>query len=256
MSMDADVLVRLSEVSVHYGSLGALEGVNLEVRRGDFLAVIGPNGGGKTTLLKAILGLVKPSRGTIVFPAWKDKNPGCARIGYVPQVVLFDPDFPASVNEVAIMGRIARCRFFSGHTQADEQYAAHALETVDMLKFKDSPIGELSRGQQQRVFLARALAMDPDLLLLDEPMANVDSPMRKGLYELLRDLSQRMAVMLVTHDLGVVSLHVNKIACLNRHLYYHDSPEIEAEALEETYRCPIQLIAHGFPHRVLKEHDS
>ena len=254
MSIDADVLVKLVDVSVYYNDVCVLERVNLQVQRGDFLAVIGPNGGGKTTLLKTVLGLIRPAHGKILFPAWEGSTRSYTRTGYVPQVVLFEADFPVSAGQVVLMGRLAHRKYRRGYADIDEKQATAALETVDMVEFKDRPMGELSKGQQQRVFLARALAMEPELLLLDEPMANIDSPTRKGLYELLKELCQRIAVVLVTHDLGVLSLHVNKIACLNRQLYYHDSPEIEAEALEATYRCPVQLIAHGFPHRVLKEH--
>jgi len=247
-------LVRLEDIWVHYNGVTALEGVSLTVDQGDFLGIIGPNGGGKTTLLRLILGLVNPSHGTV---SVLGKAPEQSRkdIGYVPQHNLFDRSFPISVGETVIMGRYGRTGLFRRYRREDRVRAEAALQTVGLLEHRDRQIGKLSGGEQQRVLIARALATEPKLLLLDEPTASVDSTAQTEFYELLEELKQRIAIIMVSHDIGAISIYVNKIACLNRQLVYHGSKEITAEVLEATYKCPVQLIAHGtVPHRVLKEH--
>ena len=247
-------VVRLDDVWVHYDGVPVLEGINLSVEPHGFLGIIGPNGGGKTTLLKVILGLIKPSRGKVSVLGQTPEK-GRKLIGYISQYNLFDRDFPISVLDVVIMGRYGGTGLFRRYSKEDKRIANEALKTVEMLDYKDRQVGRLSGGEQQRVFIARALATDPKLLLLDEPMTSIDSTMQAEFYELLDSLKQRMAIVLVSHDISAVSIYVDKIACLNRQLFYHGSKEVSAEALEKTYHCPIQLIAHGIvPHRVLKEH--
>lgn len=243
----------MEDVWVHFDGVPALEAVNLSIEQHDFLGIIGPNGGGKTTLLKVILGLLKPSRGKVmVFGHSPEK--GREFVGYVPQYSLFDRDFPVSVWEVVLMGRLGRNRRFKRYSKEDITLVQDALATVEILDFKDTQVGKLSGGQQQRVFIARALVAEPKLLILDEPMASVDSPMQTELYELFDELRQRMAIILVSHDISAVSIYVDKIACLNRKLFYHNTKEITAEDLEAAYHCPVEIIAHGVPHRVLREH--
>jgi len=246
-------IVKLEDVWVHFDGVPVLEGVDLSINQQDFLGIIGPNGGGKTTLLKVILGLLKPSRGKVtVFGHPPEK--GRKFVGYVPQYSLFDHEFPVSVWDVVLMGRLGHKKPFRDYCEADKKLAHDSLDTVEMLDFKDTQIGKLSGGQQQRVFIARALVAEPKLLLLDEPMASVDSPMQTELYELFEKLRARMAIVLVSHDISAVSIYVDKIACLNRRLFYHNTKEITVEDLEATYQCPVEIIAHGVPHRVLKEH--
>ena len=247
-------VVKLEDVWVFYDGMPALEGVNLSINQDDFLGIIGPNGGGKTTLLKVILGLVKPSRGKVkVLGTSPDR--GRRSVGYVSQYSLFDRDFPISVWDVVLMGRLERAGLFKRYGEGDRTAAVQTLQTVGMLDLKDQQIGKLSGGQLQRVFIARALLTEPRLLLLDEPMASVDTVMQTEFYELLERLKQRMAIVLVSHDIGAVSVYVDKIACLNHQLFYHGSKEISPEVLEATYKCPVQMIAHGaVPHRVLREH--
>ena len=247
-------VVKLEDVWVRFNGMPILEKISLSVDQADFLGIIGPNGGGKTTLLKVILGLVTPSHGSVLVLG---KPPERSRInvGYVPQHNLFDRDFPISVWEVVLMGRYGRTGLVKRYSQADRELVQTALQTVGMLDYKDRQIGKLSGGEQQRVFIARALVSDPKLLLLDEPTASVDSAMQTEFYALLERLKQRMAIVLVSHDISAVSIYVDKIACLNHQLFYHGSAEIEPEILEATYKCPVQMIAHGvIPHRVLKEH--
>ena len=246
-------VIRLEDVWVKYGDIVVLKGINLSVYEHDFLGIIGPNGGGKTTLLKVILGLVKPVRGRVTVLG---DTPERSRrfVGYVPQVTLFDREFPATVLDVVLMGRLGRKGILGKYEKEDLKVAYDALESVEMLELKDRRIGELSGGQLQRVLLARALVADPKILLLDEPTASVDEPTKTNLYKLLKKMNDKVTIVLVSHDMGVISSYVEKIACLNRKLFYHGSPEMEGEAVEETYQCPIYLIAHGFPHRVLKKH--
>jgi zinc transport system ATP-binding protein len=247
-------IVRLKDIRVNYGDIPALEDVTLSIFQHDFLGIIGPNGGGKSTLLKVILGLVKPYSGSVsVFG--KPPEQMRRRIGYVSQRPAFDRDFPASVWDVVMMGRYGKTGLFRRYSNDDKASAEKALVRVGMRDYRNKQIGRLSGGQQQRVFVARALVAEPKLLLLDEPTASIDSTMQTEFYELLEELKKSLTIVMVSHDIGAVSVYVDKIACLNRQLYYHGSREITPEILEATYKCPVQLIAHGtVPHRVLKEH--
>ena len=248
-----DEVIRLEDVWVRYGNQIVLESINLSVRRGDFLGIIGPNGGGKTTLLKVILGLVKPFRGRVWVLGGSPEN-NRRFIGYVPQTSQFDHEFPATVLDVVLMGCLGRRRLLRRYNEEDKNSAYEALKAVEMFEFKDRRIGALSGGQLQRVLIARALISNPKILLLDEPTASIDEPTKTDLYELLRKLNEEITIVLVTHDIGVISTYVKEIACLNRKLFYHGSKEIEGGVLEKMYQCPIDLIAHGTPHRVLREH--
>ena len=246
-------VVRLEGVCVRYDGMVVLEDINLSVYEDDFLGIIGPNGGGKTTLLKTILGLVKPSQGRV---SVLGNPPNKARrlMGYVPQYNLFDRDFPLSALEVVLMGRYGQVGLFKRYSKEDKKLALNALASVGMLELKHRQIGSLSGGEQQRIFIARALVAHPQILLLDEPTASIDTPMQAGLYELLNELRRQMAIVLVSHDISAVSIYVDKIACLNHRLFYHGRKELEARELEEAYQCPVDMIAHGVPHRVLREH--
>jgi zinc transport system ATP-binding protein len=252
--MSPEEVVSLEDVWVYYDGISILEGVSLSVDRGDFLGIIGPNGGGKTTLLKVILGLITPSRGKVYV---LNRSPRSSRhfIGYVPQYNLFDRDFPVNVCDTVLMGCNGSRGLIKRYSKEDKERTQEALETVGMLSYQNQQLGKLSGGEQQRVFIARALVGRPKLLLLDEPTANIDSAMQTDFYELLESLKQDVTIIMVSHDISAVSIYVDKIACLNRELYYHGSKEIGPEVLEATYKCPVQMIAHGtIPHRVLKEH--
>ena len=246
-------LVEFKDVCVSYGETPALENVSFIVEEKDFLCLIGPNGGGKTTILKALLGLIEPSSGVIrVFG--KPPSDGRKYIGYVPQHSLFDSQFPISVWEVVLTGRLGKKGITGKYDLKDKDVAIESLGKVDMLEYKDRHISELSGGQRQRVFIARALASKPKLLLLDEPTASVDVHMESHFYELLKKLNEEIAIVLATHDIGVVSSFVKNLACVNRTVSYHPGGELKEGMLEDTYQCPVEMIAHGLPHRVLGEH--
>jgi zinc transport system ATP-binding protein len=248
-------VIRLEDVWVQYDGLPVLEAISLSLHERDFLGIIGPNGGGKTTLLKVLLGLIQPSRGQVrIFG--RSPEEGRRFIGYVPQYTKFDHDFPISVWDVAMMGRLVQRGLFRRYTREDKRVVAEALRQVEMLEFQDRQIGQLSGGQRRRVYIARALASDPKVLLLDEPTASVDSRVLGNIYELLQELNERVTIILVSHDIGVVSSYVKTIACLNHRLIYHASKEVTPEMLEAAYQCPVDLIAHGMPHRVFEHHPS
>ena len=237
-----------------YDSEPVLEDINLSVRELDFIGLIGPNGGGKTTLFKVLLGLLPPVRGEVRVMG-QSVEEGRRHIGYVPQSVEFDRDFPISVWEATRMGRLGHRRLLQRYTAEDDEIVAQALRSVDMLDLRDHPIGELSGGQRQRVYIARALATEPRILLLDEPMASVDPQVSAGVYELLNRLNERITSLMVSHDMSAISSHVKTVGCLNRRLFYHGEKQITPDMLEAAYQCPIDLIAHGVSHRVFGEHD-
>jgi zinc transport system ATP-binding protein len=243
--------VEIKNVSLQIDGMSILEDINLSINDEDFIAIIGPNGGGKSTLLKIILGLLKPTTG-IVRVFGRSPSKSSALIGYLPQHVSFDPDFPINVFETVLSGRYHG--ILKSYTDKDREKVLNVLDEVEMLDMKDRQISRLSGGQIQRVFIARAMVREPRLLLLDEPMASIDPEMQNSFYTLLEGLRERMTVVLVSHDVGAVSIHVNSIACLNQRLYYHGPVEEAADGLEEVYKCPLELISHGIPHRILKKH--
>ena len=249
----SDEAVFLEDVWVRYGDNTVLQEVTLKVCEKDFLGVIGPNGGGKTTLLKVIMGLVQPMRGTAtVF----GEEPGrlWQRIGYVPQQIILDRNFPISVHDTVLMGRLGHKTIFKGYDKDDLAAAEKALAAVEMFDYSGRQIGKLSGGQLQRVLIARALASKPDLLLLDEPTTGIDMMGQESIYTILNRLKSMITIIIVSHDVGALAVNADKIACVGKKLYYHDSKELSSGEMEEAYGCPIELISHGIPHRVLKEH--
>nr|WP_319400283.1 metal ABC transporter ATP-binding protein [uncultured Carboxylicivirga sp.] len=240
-------LLELANISAGYEGKTVLKDVNLQVNQNDFVGIIGPNGGGKTTLLKVLLGLINPQKGKVI------KQPDL-RIGYLPQINTIDKKFPISVKEVILSGQLAKKWWHRSSVQLNEK-VDKLLHYVGMQKYKNTAIGDLSGGQMQRIFLCRALISDPHLLILDEPNTYVDKAFEENLYNLLGDLNNRMAILLVSHDVGTISSMVKTIACVNGGLHYHDSNKITTEVLK-SYNCPIEIITHGsVPHRVLKTHN-
>jgi zinc transport system ATP-binding protein len=244
-------LIELSQVRFGYEREAILDGVSLAVSRSDFLAVIGPNGGGKTTLLKLMLGLIEPWSGTVVRRLSGRKG----AIGYVPQFAGFEKHFPLRVAEVVRTGRLGVRGLLRRYTREDEAAVAATLERFGLTRQAKSPVGDLSGGQLQRTLIARAMVSEPEILLLDEPLASVDAEYREVLVQTLVEIHDRLPVVVVTHDLTPFAGAVHQVACVNRKLFYHPQGELTAEMLEEAYGCPVELVAHGVPHRVLFDHE-
>lgn len=252
-------IVEINNVTFAYNGQTALQDVSLEIRQGDFIAMIGPNGGGKTTLLKLILGLLKPDKG-IIRVVGQSTQKASACIGYVPQDVHINRSFPITAMDVVLMGKLEPGKRWARKTASNRREAIAALERLEMAALAEKKIGELSGGQCQRVFIARALVTQPQLLLLDEPTASIDTKGQADFFEMLKALNKHVTIVVVSHDLLAVSRYVKSVACVNRGLHYHNQAEITGEMLETMYpcaageECPVELLAHGLPHRVLKDH--
>jgi len=248
----AACLLEMKSLSASYGTTTVLQDVDFRVYENDFIGVIGPNGGGKTTLLKIILGLVKPFRGKLFF---NQDIVSSKTIGYLPQISTGDLNYPVTVKDVVLSGLMIRKGLVSRMTSPDKMRAEMVLEELGLSGLKGSSLNELSGGQLQRVLLGRAIIGNPKLLLLDEPGNFVDTNFENDFYEKLRELNKRMAILMVSHDVGTISSHIKSFACVNRSLHYHPYSEITNEQLL-SYGCPIQLITHGeVPHTVLKKHE-
>lgn len=254
--MSGEYAVHIENLSVHYGHTPAIMGVCLDVSDGEYLGIIGPNGGGKSTLLKAILGLIPVSSGNIsIYGGNAHKNRSL--VGYVPQFALLNRKFPISLFEVVLTGHLKQgiAPFFR-YSSKDNESVYTLLEKVGITDLANRQISELSGGEFQKMLIARALATNPKLLLLDEPTASVDAASRDQIYSLLAELNKNMTIILVTHDLLAVSSQVNRLACLNGQLVYHGEPELTEKVVNNLYGCPVDLIAHGVPHRVLRDHEE
>jgi len=244
-------LFEMNSLSASYGTSIVLQDVDFRVNENDFIGVIGPNGGGKTTLLKIILGLLKPIKGNMGFNT--DLINGNS-IGYLPQMSTGDINYPVTVSDIVLSGLMIRKSIISRMSSSDKEKAKQVIAELGLTALSHATLNELSGGQMQRVFLGRAIVGDPKLLLLDEPGNFVDTTFENDFYEKLRELNKRMAILMVSHDVGTISSHIKSFACVNRSLHYHPSPEITNEDLL-TYGCPIQLVTHGdIPHTVLKYH--
>jgi zinc transport system ATP-binding protein len=241
-------LVEIKHMDVAYQKQLVLSDVSLSVFEHDFIGIIGPNGGGKTSLLKAILGLLKPLHGSVKHSIDRSE------IGYLPQGNQVDENFPITVKEVIASGLEHGLKAGFGAAKSRRSKVEKALDTVGMKALHSRPIGELSGGELQRTLLARAIISSPRLLVLDEPDTHVDNLFETELYSLLKELNKNITILLVSHDIGIISPYIKTIACVNRDLHYHPSNEINEEQLK-VYNCPIEIIAHGpVPHRVFKEH--
>ena len=247
-------IITIRDLSVTYDTVRALEHVDLDIYADDFLGIIGPNGGGKSTLVKAIMGVV-PYSGDILFgeSLMRHKKP---HIGYLPQISSFDKAFPISVEEVVMSGLQAERGVLRGYGKEERERVDSVLSRAHLIELKKRSIGELSGGQLQRVMLCRAIISKPKLLVLDEPANFVDNRFENELYTLLRKLNEQMAIVMVSHDIGTITSSVKSIVCVNRTVHRHDSNIITQEQLDN-YNCPIQIVSHGHvPHTVLAHHDG
>ncbi len=248
-------VIEIKNLWFSFNAEPVLQDVQFTLYRKEFLAMIGPNGGGKTTLLKLMMGLFEADRGEIrVFG--RPPKQVAHRIGYVPQDIHINKNFPISVLDVVLMGRLRSGINWSHHKKDDRIAAKLSLEKVEMEHFKNRHIDELSGGQRQRVFIARALVTNPEILILDEPTAGVDTKGQTEIYTILKDLNEKVTILVVSHDILALSSYIKSVACVNRRVHFHEAAEVTEEMLEMAYQCPVELIAHGLPHRVLRTHSK
>ncbi|MDD2486145.1 MAG: metal ABC transporter ATP-binding protein [bacterium] len=255
-------VLEISNLTVVRGGTMILDNINLELEEGQSLAVIGPNGGGKTTLVKTILGLLQPQTGSIRIMGLPPesvirKRPGT--IGYVAQRAFYDPDFPVSALDVVVMGKYGKIGLLRPVGRKDREEALSCLETVGMADFALRPIGQLSGGQQQRAMIARSLITHPRMLILDEPTSGVDAGSQENFYRLLRDLqsSLSLSIIQVSHDIALVPSYSDQVACLNKQLFLHGKPDdvMRSDILKQAYGCQVEFLFHGtMPHRTVEEH--
>ena len=248
--MKMTAAVDIAGLAFSYGDAPVLEGVDLRVDQGEFLGLVGPNAGGKSTLLKLILGLLEPQAGRVLVLG---NPPTQARrlLGYVPQYPGFPRDFPITVEQVVLMGRLGLGtgwrRLVGGYTAADRSAARAALAEVQAENLVGRQIGTLSGGQLQRVLVARALVGEPRLLILDEPTANIDQRMEGEIFDLLRAINARMTILVVSHDVAFISAYVGRVACLNRTLVCHPTQAIDGRIIHDLYGEDVRQVAHAHP---------
>ena len=259
MEQNKKPLVEIDDVCFSYNSQEVLHHINLSVYKGDFVTVIGPNGGGKTTLLKLVLGLLQPTRGTISIKG-RPLRENAATIGYVPQYINHNLSFPATALDVVLMGTHTPAkRFKLGNSKQDKEAAYHALEKINIADCAGKKIKGLSGGQRQRVLIARALVSKPELLVLDEPTASIDTQGQSDFYNLLSELNKELTILMVSHDLLIVSSYAKSIACLNKRLDYHQHAFETSDALFKAFHacsvedfCPISALPQDKIDRLAK----
>ena len=235
-------IVQINDLFFYYNGQEVLRDINLTVNQGDFVSIIGPNGGGKTTLIKLLIGLIKPDRGTVLVKGQPPAGNGSA-IGYVPQTINHNFNFPASAMDVVLMGKYdPKKRLIFRNKKKDRQEALTALKKMGMADYAHRKITDLSGGQRQRVLIARALVTDPELLVLDEPTASLDTKGQTDFYSLLKELNRELTILVVSHDLLIVSSYAKSIACVNKRLHYHQAVGTTGELMEAYYSCSVEEV--------------
>ena len=248
-------IIQISDLYAAYEEKTVLSHVDLTVYERDFLGIIGPNGGGKTTLIKSILGLHQPQKGKIHFYKNGKEVPEI-NMGYLPQYNNIDKKFPISVYEVILSGLSKQKSIFQRYSNEQHELVRQMIIQMGLEGMDKRAIGELSGGQLQRALLGRALVSNPEVIILDEPNTYIDKRFEANLYSLLEEINKERAIILVSHDIGSILKNVKTIACVNETVHYHPHTEVPTEWLEEHFGCPIEMLGHGsFPHRVLKCHD-
>ena len=247
-------IIQINGLCAGYDGKTVLNQVDLAVYEKDFLGIIGPNGGGKTTLIKCILGLHHPLQGHIRFYKKGQEVPEI-NMGYLPQYNNIDKKFPISVYEVVLSGLSKQKSLFRRYSKEQHEQVRQMIVRMGLEGLEERSIGSLSGGQLQRALLGRALVSNPEVVILDEPNTYIDKRFEAKLYSLLEEINQERAIILVSHDIGTVLKNVKTIACVNETVHYHPHTEVPTEWLEEHFGCPIEMLGHGtFPHRVLKCH--
>jgi zinc transport system ATP-binding protein len=239
-------VIQLAGVNFSYGQTPVLRDVTLSIPQGDLACIVGPNGGGKTTLLRIMLGLLTPQSGQVRAFGLAPRE-ACKRIGYMPQHVQLDPQFPVTALDVVLMGRLGTRPMFGFYGPRDRAVAYQALSEVGLADLGRRPFAKLSGGQRQRVLIARALACKPDVLILDEPTSNLDISVEEQLYALLQELNRRLTIVLVSHDLGYVSKYVKTAICVNRTVHTHQMSQLTDDVIRNLYGREIRLVEHGPP---------
>lgn len=245
-------VIDIHSLNFSYGSVPTLSGIDLQVGEGEFLGIVGPNAGGKSTLLKLILGLLRPQSGSIRVLN-RSVRAASRLLGYVPQYPSFPRDFPITVEQVVQLGRLGLWQggswwktLWPGRMSgADRDAVHHALAEVEARDIAKRQIGSLSGGQLQRVLLARALVSEPRILILDEPTANIDQRLEGEIFDLLKVLNARMTVLVVSHDVAFISRYVSRVACVNRTLVCHRTDAVDGAVIQELYGESVRLIAHS-----------
>ncbi len=243
--MNKDIVVK--NLYFSYDKEPVLEDINLNLSSRDFLAIIGPNGGGKSTFLKLLLGILKPTKGEVKIFG-KSPEEIHLKLGYVPQNTNINKNFPIKVIDVVLQGRIGITKKFWGYSKKDITVAEQSLERVGALDFRDKRIGELSGGERQRVFIARALATEADILLLDEPTSSIDSRGQINLYSKLKEINKTSGVIVVSHDINIALSFANKVAYTNKTIFMHDSPAKDKDKILQNigkssgHICPVELM--------------
>jgi zinc transport system ATP-binding protein len=245
--------IEFDHVSFAYQNNPVLNNVSIKIYPGEFIGIIGPNGGGKTTLLKLIMGFLKPTQGHLfVFGKTPGKQEEESRIAYVPQSVRLDREFPISVLEVVLSGLLSRLPWYGTFNAKDKLAAKEALAMVKMENFIDAPFGTLSGGQAQRVLIARALVSNPRILLLDEPTASVDSQAEADIYSLLNSLKGQMTILMVTHDLNAAVSHVQRLLSVQGVVFSLKAEEVCEHFAMGLYHTPLVQSGHQFPIHISK----
>ena len=238
-----DSVIKIRDLHFSYGGPKILENIEIDIQRNEFIGMVGPNGSGKTTLLKIIMGVLTPDAGTVEVLG-KPPFQSVKEIGYMPQLTPFLRDFPINVEETVLMGRLGKTSSIGFFNKADKRAAEKAMDDVEILDLRKRAIGSLSGGQLQRVLIARALTCEPEIMILDEPTANVEMKVEKDIFDMLKQLNEKITIIVVTHDIGFISQYIHRVACINRTLICHPTSELTGETIENMYGSHVHMVHH------------